>query len=312
MYYPSAFFRTRARAALKGRWQTALMIALIVNLPTLLVQAFAAFTGNDPVARLETVVLTASRDGILTQALLTREIEAYLRSSGFFWTAGLNVAAWLVTPCLALGMYKWLLDRLRGGTDAADAVSAVFSRFRLFFRAIGLQLLVILKILLWMLPGAAMFFAAMIPLYTAGNSAEALQGAMRLSNGLILPAAVLTAVPAAVAALRYAMAEWILADKPETRVLECLRRSKIHMRELKKMLFLLLCSFLLWYFLQLTAASLLSGMGSEVLSLMFQMLTGLALNVYVSASEGAFYLETKPADIPKPAPADEVPDTFVD
>ena len=55
MYYPSAFFRLRARRALKGRWQTALLIALVVNLPTLLIQGISAFTGNDLRERLESV-----------------------------------------------------------------------------------------------------------------------------------------------------------------------------------------------------------------------------------------------------------------
>ena len=48
MYYPSGFFKTKARDALKGHWQTALLIALIVNLPSLLAQGISVFTGNDP------------------------------------------------------------------------------------------------------------------------------------------------------------------------------------------------------------------------------------------------------------------------
>ena len=42
MYFPSAYFRAKARAALKGHWQTALLIALVVNLPSLLMQAISA------------------------------------------------------------------------------------------------------------------------------------------------------------------------------------------------------------------------------------------------------------------------------
>ena len=76
------------------------------------------------------------------------------------------------------------------------------------------------------------------------------------------------------------------------------------MRELKRMLFMLLVSFLFWYLLQLLAASLLSGM-SSILALLFQMLTGLALSVYMSGSEAAFYLETRLGAIPKRAPAED-------
>ena len=297
MYYPSGYFKAKARDALKGCWQTALLIALIVNLPGLLAQGISVFTGNDPVDRLQAVVITYSRDGTLTQALLMREIEAYLKSSGFWMTVGLNVAAWLVTPCLALGMYKWLMDRLRKA-PVTDAAEGAFCRIRLFFKAIGLQLLVILKILLWMLPGIALFIGLMFSLYQA-QTTVAVDSALRTVNALTLPVILVMAVPGAIAALRYAMAEFILADEPETKITECIRRSKEQMRDLKKMLFVLLVSFLIWYLLQLLVASFLSGMGSGIVSLLFQMLTGLALNVYMSGSEAAFYLETRLGKIPK-------------
>ncbi len=297
MYYPSGFFRAKAREALKGHWQTALLIALIVNLPSLLAQGISVFTGNDPMDRLQAIVITSSRDGMLTQTLLRQEITAYLGSSGFWLAAGLNLAAWLITPCLALGMNKWLMDRLRKA-PVADVIEGAFCRVRLFFKAIGLQLLVILKILLWMLPGIALLTGLTIALYQA-DTAVAVNNAARTLNAMTLPVILVMAVPGAIAALRYAMAEFILADEPETKITECVRRSKEQMRELKKMLFVLLVSFLIWYLLQLLVASFLSNMGAGVVSLLFQMLTGLALSVYMSGSEAAFYLETRLGKIPK-------------
>ena len=297
MYYPSGFFRAKAREALKGHWQTALLIALIVNLPSLLAQGISVFTGNDPMDRLQAIVITSSRDGMLTQTLLRQEITAYLGSSGFWLAAGLNLAAWLITPCLALGMNKWLMDRLRKA-PVADVIEGAFCRVRLFFKAIGLQLLVILKILLWMLPGIALLTGLTIALYQA-DTAVAVNNAARTLNAMTLPVILVMAVPGAIAALRYAMAEFILADEPETKITECVRRSKEQMRELKKMLFVLLVSFLIWYLLQLLVASFLSNMGAGVVSLLFQMLTGLALSVDMSGSEAAFYLETRLGKIPK-------------
>ena len=296
MYYPSGFFKAKAREALKGHWQTALLIALIVSLPGLLAQGISVFTGNDPGDRLQAVVIIASRDGTLTQSLLTREISAYLNSSGFWMSIGLNVSAWLITPCLALGMYRWLMDRLRKA-PVTDAVEGAFCRIRLFFKAIGLQLLVILKILLWTLPGIGLFIGMLFALYRSG-SAGALSG-MQSVNFLSLPLLLAIAVPGAVAALRYAMADFILADEPETKITECIRRSKEQMKDLKRMLFVLMISFLLWYLLQLLVSSFLSGMGSGILSLLFQMLTSLILNVYMSGSVAAFYLETRMGRIPK-------------
>ena len=125
MFYPSGIFRLKARTALKGHWQTALLVALIVNLPTLLMQGFSAYTGNDLVSRLQAVMVTASRDGLLTQDLLFNEFDAIMGSTSFWTVRGLEVLAWLMTPCLTLGMYKWVLDRLRGQDDP---VSTVLSR----------------------------------------------------------------------------------------------------------------------------------------------------------------------------------------
>ena len=302
MYYPSGFFKAKAREALKGHWQTALLIALIVNLPSLLAQGITVFTGNDPMDRLQAIMITASRDGTLTQSLLIREITAYLNSSGFRMTVGLNLAAFLITPCLGLGMNKWLMDRLRKA-PVTDVLDGAFCRVRLFFKALGLQLLIILKVLLWMLPGIALFAGLLIPLYTA-ETADAANSVLRTVNVMTLPVILVMAVPGGIAALRYAMAEYILADEPETKITECVRQSKEQMRELKRMLFMLLVSFLFWYLLQLLAASLLSGM-SSILALLFQMLTGLALSVYMSGSEAAFYLETRLGAIPKRAPAED-------
>ena len=302
MYYPSGFFKAKAREALKGHWQTALLIALIVNLPSLLAQGITVFTGNDPMDRLQAVMITASRDGTLTQSLLIREITAYLTSSGFWMMVGLNVAAFVITPCLGLGMNKWLMDRLRKA-PVTDVLDGAFCRVRLFFKALGLQLLIILKVLLWMLPGIALFAGLLIPLYTA-ETADAANSVLRTVNAMTLPVILVMAVPGGIAALRYAMAEYILADEPETKITECVRRSKEQMRELKRMLFMLLVSFLFWYLLPLLAASLLSGM-SSILALLFQMLTGLALSVYMSGSEAAFYLETRLGAIPKRAPAED-------
>ena len=144
MFYPSGIFRMKARAVLKDHWQTALLIALIVNLPTLLMQGFSAFTGNDLIPRLNSVLVSASRDGLLPQEQLLKEIDVILGSTSFWTMRGLELLAWLITPCLTLGMYRWLLNRVRG---LEDPVSTVLCRMNQFFRAIGLQLLIILKVL---------------------------------------------------------------------------------------------------------------------------------------------------------------------
>lgn len=299
MYYPSGVFRRKALKALKGHWQTALLIALIVNLPTLLMQGISAFTGNDVIARLETLILTASRDGILTRQLVLDEVSALLSSSVFWTIRGLELLAWLVTPCLTLGMYRWVLNRLKG---QEDPVTTVFCRVKLFFRAIGLQLLIILRVLLWMLPGIAAGVATLYPLFQGTVMTQAqLQALLQQSYGMTLPVILLMVIPGVMAGLRYALSEFILAEEPSNKILFCIRRSKYLMRDQKKNLFLLLISFLLWYLLSLLFSSMVTG----VFSLVIQMLASLALSVYMAGAVGAFYQMLEEGKTPEMEPEQE-------
>lgn len=288
MYYPSGYFRKKALLALKGRWQPALLVALIVNLPTMLIQAFSAFSGNDLAERLQAFIITASRDGVLTQKTLIQEIDAILASTAFWTIRGLELLALLATPCLVLGMYKWLMDLLRG---QEPPVSAVLNRVRYFFKSIGLQLMIILKVLLWMLPGIVASVALVYPAVQA-STVQAQQEAILRSQAYSLPVLLMMIVPGAIAALRYALAEYVMAEKPESKIRFCLRRSRELTDGRKKNLFSLVLSFLLWYFLELLIAGLLSG----VLSLVFQMLAGLALNIWMACSISAFYLHLETAE----------------
>ena len=89
-----------------------------------------------------------------------------------------------------------------------------------------------------------------------------------------------------------------MADIPESRILFCIRRSREMMRNRKKNLFFLMMSFLLWYLAELLVSSFLSG----VASLVFQMLAGLAISVYMSCSIAAFYLRLKEAEEKQESP----------
>ena len=287
MFIPSGYYRKKALAALKGHWQPALLVALIVNLPTMLMQGFSMFTGNDLMDRLSAFIVSASRDGVLTQQVLLQEIDTIVASTAFWLIRGLEILAMLITPCLSLGMYKWLMDLLHG---QEQPVNAVFSRMRLFLKAIGLQLLIILKVILWTLPGLAVMIIVMLPVFRAGSS-QAQLDAMSAIQGMSFLPMLLMIVPGVIAALRYALSEYIMAEKPESRIRFCVSRSKELMKDQKKNLFFLLTSFLLWYLLELVIASFLSG----VLSLVFQMLASLVLSVYITCSLCVFYLRLEHA-----------------
>ena len=307
MPFPSALFKAKARQVLRNHWQTALLIALAVNLPSLLVQAVSSFAGTDPLMRLESLMVAAARDGQLTQQYLADSLQALLQDSGVVISLCCMVLAWLVTPCLALGMTRWLLMRLRG---EEGPFGTVFSRLNVSHKAIGLRLLITLKVILWMLPGAALLFggAWVLAGTVSGNASSAMTGVTALSwAGMIA-----MAVPAVMAALRYALADILLADEPGKAVTACIRESKQMMNRRKGMLFSLELSFIFWYLGEMLVSSFLAGLGSGVLSLMFQMLAGLFLSVYMEASVCAFSeavrkLPVASADTPTPGPEEEEP-----
>ena len=304
----SAAFKAKARAALQQHWQTALLIALIVNLPSLLVQGISAFTNNDVMARLENMALQASGSAAAMNAL-PESVRSMLSESGIVTMLILSAVAWLVTPVLSVGMTHWTLERLSG---QVLPVSAVFSRLRIFLKSIGLRLLIVLKVLLWMLPGLAVFLFSVRPLMRAnpGNSGE-LVSAVNISFHLMSAGMIAMIVLGVMGYLYYAMAEFILADEPEERILSCARRSKMLMKGRRSVLMSLWLSFLLWYLLILMVSSMVAGIAGAVIALVLQMLGSLFLSVYMLASEGVFYeaLRLAPApEIPAEVPPDDSQD----
>ena len=282
----SAIFRAKAREILRNHWQTALLIALAVNLPSLLVQGISAFTGNDLFARVETLVLSSARDGVLTDQRLTAGLREILSDTGVLTMMGFSVLAWLIVPCLELGMNHWLLLRVRGKDGP---FSTVFSRLSVSHKAIGLRLLVTLKILLWMLPGAGVFALSFLPVWRADpTNAAAVSSALNSTMLLTYVSLAVMLVPAVMAALRYALADILLADLPEKRITDCVRESKALMTGRKAQLFSLELSFIFWYLAEILVSTMISGIGGNIPALMFQMLAGLALSAYMQASVVVF------------------------
>lgn len=296
MYYTSGFWKRRARAALQNHWLTALLIALIVSLPSLLVQTAAAVTGNDLLGRLQELMLSSVSAGGNAVDLnrFQTGLEAIRGSTGIWVMQGLYLAAWLLTPCLTLGQVAWLLGRLRGQED--PGFTGVFSRMKLFFRGILLRLYVALRMLLLMLPGIVLAAAAMLPLWlNDGSSRISLLSAANTAIGLEYAAMIATAVLGVVAALRYALSDMCLADHPDWGAVQAAKESRRLTQGKKGQLFGLYASFILWYLLGTMAASVCHDLFGPVPSLMVQMLASLALSVYLTASVCAFYLgQTEP------------------
>ena len=282
----SALFKAKARAVLQHHWQTALLIALIVNLPTLLVQGIASFTNSDLLTRAEDLLLDAMESTAAMNAL-TDSLRALLSETNVLVMTGVSVLAWLITPVLSLGMNHWTLDRIRG---AEEPVVTVFSRLRIFLKSIGLRLLIALRVLLWTLPGVAVFLLAMLPMQAADQaSSSSLLSSMRISILIMYAGFGAMLVLGIMAYMKYALADFILADEPDERVVSCMHRSREMMNGRRGLLFTLILSVYLWNFLIIIVSSFVANIAGNVVGLMLQMLGGLFVSVYMLTSEGVFY-----------------------
>lgn len=121
-------------------------------------------------------------------------------------------------------------------SKSAPRIDSMFSRFSIFGNALVLRLLMLLKILLWTL---------------------------------------LFIVPGIIAAYRYSMAPYLLAEHPELSATEAIEQSKVMMAGNKGRLFCLQLSFIGWFLL----AALTGGVGYVFLA------------PYTKAAETAFYLD---------------------
>ncbi|MBQ8074300.1 MAG: DUF975 family protein [Clostridia bacterium] len=287
----SALWKRQAREALRHHWLTGLLIALVVNLPALLVQGIAAATGNDLMTRVTDLLYASLNAGgtAVDQERLAAGLAALRDASGVWVMQGLSFAAWLLTPCLTIGMLHWLQMLLR--KQAAGDVTAVFSRMGTFFKGIGLWLYTALRVFLWMLPGLALNVAAMLPLWLSDASSRiSVLSAANTTVGLQAAAMGITAALAVMAMLKYALGAQILADHPEKGPVEAARESNRMTRGKKGMLFSLYLSFLIWYLLEITLVSVMMDMMGPVIAMMAEMLCSLAISVYLNGALTGFYL----------------------
>lgn len=307
MFFPTAFWKQKAREALKNHWQTALLILLVVNLPSLLVQGIASFTGNDLMVRLQNAVYGAVTDsGLLDSQKLADSLSELQQSGGLWIMQALSLLAWLATPCLSMGMFHWMQLRLAG--QDGD-FGTVFSRISLFFRGIGLRLYVTLMIFLAMLPGIALSVLSMLPLWLADSSSRiAVLSSANTSLTLASVSSLVILVLGVIAALRYALAEVLMAAQPDMRILAAARESKALMKGHKGHLLLLLLSFILWYLLELFLVSLCLSMFGSIAALMTEMLCSLALNAYIFTTLCAFCETLREQNGEKNAPDVPSPD----
>lgn len=213
-------------------------------------------------------------------------ISAFLQSKGFIVSMSVTLIAWLVTPVLYIGLCACMLRQMRGETLTNGDV---FCRKQLFLRAVGQALLILLLEILWMLPGVGvMILSAFAYLWT---------GAEWLYSFLTTAGTMLMLFLGVRAALGYSQARFVLADHPEAKVLQSIRRSRDMMHTRRLVLAMLYLSFLLLTLLQIMLESVLNEI-SPVLSIVAGLVMSLLLNLYMYMTFAGFYLRESEGRLP--------------
>ncbi len=202
--------------------------------------------------------------------------------------AGGCLLMWVLTAFLSTGRTASELKLIRGlEITPKDALS----RSAIWLKAIGHRLYLIFRILLWMIPGLALTTLANVLAIRAF-----LNGAPEdsLLTAEILPLLSLQGMAGMLflsgwAYLRYAVSGIILADKPETGVLESVRLSKAFMKGRMGRMILLALVFGGWTFVASYLSSMLMSV-STVLGLMVDMGLSLLILLYYDTTLCVFYL----------------------
>ncbi|MEG2315026.1 MAG: DUF975 family protein [Clostridia bacterium] len=233
------YFKQKARAALKGNWQTALLVTF--------------FSGV--LMTCESVLENVSFPNPL---LFMPDVQGYanalIKVPHFAWIVGLVLAllAIVFTPVLSLGSNHYFVCRLHG---EELGFRGLFSRMRVLGRALWLYIVMGVRIFLWSL---------------------------------------LLLVPGIIAAIRYSMAPYYMAEDPSLTAVEAIEKSKHAMQEVKMGYFMLMFSFVGWSFLATTIQLLLIDI-DPIVATVAGLFMQLFISVYMNGACASFYLTVSDA-----------------
>ena len=249
-------FKQKARTALQGKWQDALVITFFSSI-------FVTIASVVQSKMMEGVMAVANRVSVFMTnvgAEMTNEQAVQLIELLNEYTAAVdNIPAslWLtlvclygvaliITPVLTLGCNNYFINLIRGRDIGLR--EGFTARLPILLKALWLNVRIFLQTFLWSL---------------------------------------LFIVPGVIASIRYSMAPYFMAEDPNLSVGEAIRKSKEAMNGRKGNYFVLVLSFIGWSLLISLAQSMLAGMA--VVSIVVGLFLSVALNVYINASTAAFY-----------------------
>ena len=267
MMMGSFLFKQKAREMLKGRWQNALVISFFCGVFLTIAQVLQSVTLKDVQSVMDSLTVlmgTLGAEVTNTQAQQVTELYGKL----FAELGSIPQSSWnlliglnllaLVVTPALTLSCQYYFIRLTRGEDIG-VKDGLLCRIRILPKALWLNIRIFIQVFLWSL---------------------------------------LLFIPGVIAALRYSMATYYMAEDPSISAGEAIRRSKEAMKvKGRKMSYLmLLISFIGWNLLVSFAQILISGMFGAVITLVAAQFMTLAVNTYVNASCAAYYFAVSDAD----------------
>ena len=278
--FENSRIRAQAMLALRGHWQTALLVMFIASLPSLAASVAQQLVLAAPMTKLLNWMTTATTE----QLADTELVRSMLPIRESLLVGGSAFLALLISSGLRLGAWHYDAELLH---NRPGTVKDVFSRAGIWLKAVGLELWMDLKSVLWALPGAALLWA-MIPAMEIPDLT--INAMLMIIQGCTLAGTVLMVVLFVLARIRYAMAPYIMAERPETGVFAAVKESKAMMKGRKGKYFGLRISFFFLMLLVTLADNLISSLLGSVIGTVVYLLLSLVLEVYIAVSCVGFFL----------------------
>lgn len=259
MVLGSFFFKHRAKLVLKGYWQNALVVTFFTSIFLTVAQVLQSVVTEDinGIVSSLSYALQTLPEGVTAESVqFTELLELYQRL--FAAIANIPQSTWIALIALnllALVVTPALMIscnhyfiRLNDGEEIG-VMQGLFGRMNLFLRSLWLHVIMFVKIFLWSL---------------------------------------LFLIPGIIAAMRYSMAPYYLAEHPEMKASEAIRRSKKTMKHLKMSYFMLQLSFIGWNLLVSLIQLLLVDI-NPIIALVAAQFLSLMVATYLNASSAVFY-----------------------
>ena len=265
--------RQQVRALMKANMPQALMVTLVASIPSLLLQMAMTMSQAPLMTALQEYMYTPMSERNAA-VMFENFLSGLSQSARVLWI--LAPLSFLLLPFLTIGWSYFSLRMVRG---MSCQVTDVFARVNCFFKAILLQILLFLVILLWSLPGLAiMWGGALLAMW---------QKNVNMLSIFYFIGMVVTTVMMIRAYLRYGLSSIRMADHPEEKPLQCLKWSGRVMKKMGMGLFMLLIPFLIFTLLGDLLTSLLSGV--FVLAIVVSLALSLFISCYMRAVICRFY-----------------------